>query len=97
MFRNGRIRRWLVGALALAAVGFPSAAQARFDENPVMLPSAGASAHASMVQQSGAGAQSGFEWGDAGIGAAGVVVLLGAGAAVSRVARRRWERRTVIG
>lgn len=38
-----------------------------------------------------------FQWGDAGIGAAGVLVLLGAAAAGAGVTRRRRVRRTAIG
>jgi hypothetical protein len=40
---------------------------------------------------------SGFHWGDAGIGAAGVVVLMGAGAAASVSVRRRRVGATVTG
>lgn len=44
-------------------------------------------------------AQSGseFEWGDAGIGAAGMAALMGAGAAASVSVRRRRVRRVIAG
>jgi hypothetical protein len=40
-------------------------------------------------------AQPGFQWGDAGIGAGGVLVVLGAGAGAAGVARRRRGHRPV--
>ena len=40
---------------------------------------------------------SGFQWGDAGIGAASIVVLMGAGAAASSSIRRHRVRRLVTG
>lgn len=41
--------------------------------------------------------QRGFQWGDAGIGAAGIVVLLGAGATATGAMRRRRAHRAVTG
>lgn len=41
--------------------------------------------------------QGGFQWGDAGIGAAGMIVLLGAGARAVDVMRNRRPRRPVAG
>jgi hypothetical protein len=88
------IKRGLAGVLVFAAAGFPAAAQASF-----MADAGGGSAPATLaasgqaVQQGG----SGFQWGDAGIGAAAAITVLGAGAASSGVARRRRVQRTVVG
>jgi hypothetical protein len=38
---------------------------------------------------------SGFQWGDAGIGAGGTAVLLGAGAVAAGAARRRRSQRAI--
>ena len=46
--------------------------------------------------QPSSSAQSGFQWGDAGIGAA-VVVLLGAGAVAASAMRRRRVQRVITG
>jgi hypothetical protein len=42
-------------------------------------------------------AQPGFQWGDAGIGAAGAAVLLGGAATGVSLTRRRRLQRTVVG
>jgi uncharacterized protein (TIGR03382 family) len=98
MYRHNLIRRGLAGGLVIAAASFPAAAQARFFENSgrAVSPIA-AVAHTTGVpsRQAGAATQSGFQWGDAGIGAAGTLVLLGAGASV--VGRRRRGQRLVVG
>jgi hypothetical protein len=41
--------------------------------------------------------QGGFQWGDAGIGAAGMIVLLGTGAGAAGAMRRRRAQRPVVG
>lgn len=46
-------------------------------------------AAASAVHPAGPSAQAGFQWGDAGIGAAGVLALVGVGAGATVVIRRR--------
>lgn len=51
----------------------------------------------SLTPHAAASAQGGFQWGDAGIGAAGAMVLLGAGLLGAGMARRHRVRRTVIG
>lgn len=97
MLSEKMIKRGLAGAFIFAAAGFPAAAQARFDmgaggggnpNSPVPAVSRQA------VQQGGSG---GFQWGDAGVGAAAAITVLGAGAASSGAARRRRTHRTVIG
>jgi hypothetical protein len=100
MSNGNLIKRLLTGGLVIAAAGFPSAAQARLNLDPP--PGAVASSTAPVVSRpsvhrSEPSAQSGFQWGDAGIGAAGTVALLGAGVAASGVARRRRAHGTVIG
>jgi hypothetical protein len=87
------LHRTLTSALVVAAASVPAAAQAR---EPVDLPAPPpASAPGELVAIPGpepASASSsgdGFQWGDAGLGAAGATVLLGAGAAVSLGVRRR--------
>jgi hypothetical protein len=97
MFNHTFIKRALTVALITGAVAFPAAAQAQPAENgggavataqvPVTGPqSVSQSASVPTAQSSG----SSFQWGDAGIGAAGAVVLLvGAGAAGATLTRRR--------
>jgi hypothetical protein len=84
-----RIKRWLATAAIVAGAGFPASAQAMLNNGggggsvsstpPVVKETAPA------ASQTG----SGFQWGDAGIGAAGAVVLLSAGTLGASVARRR--------
>lgn len=52
---------------------------------------------ASSSVRSTATSQGGFQWGDAGIGAAGMMVLLGTGAGAAGAVRRRRAQRPVIG
>lgn len=52
---------------------------------------------ATSAVNSTATSQPGFQWGDAGIGAAGMVVLLGAGAGTAGAIRRRRAQRPVVG
>jgi hypothetical protein len=99
MYRHNLIRRWLTGAVVIAAASFPSAAQAMLPlaDPPAEASGQVASAIGLPVPHAGSSAQGGFQWGDAGIGAAGAVVLLGAGAVASGVGRRRRGHRTVVG
>lgn len=110
-------RRVLAGALAVAALGVPSAAQARFELNPLpapvvtpvvtpikhvrpltpsLVPAIPAPSNG-IARQAGGGSDSRFQWGDAGIGAAGAVGLVGAGALLSGAARRRRVQRGLVG
>jgi hypothetical protein len=52
---------------------------------------------ASSSVRSAATSQGGFQWGDAGIGAASMIVLLGAGAGAVGVVRNRRVNRPVAG
>jgi hypothetical protein len=95
------IKRSLAAAAVLATVGFPSAAQAlRINGGggssgpvPVAPPAPPRVASAQPVTASG----SSFQWGDAGIGAAGTIVLVAAGAGTVGVMRRRRLERPVVG
>jgi hypothetical protein len=49
----------------------------------------GSPSAASTVHPTGPSSQDGFQWGDAGIGAAGVLALVGVGAGATLVIRRR--------
>ncbi|MFZ0376851.1 MAG: hypothetical protein WCD11_22230 [Solirubrobacteraceae bacterium] len=66
----------------LALVQTPTAAQAS------IVPS---------VPRATASSSEGFQWGDAGVGAAGVIVLLGAGAGAAGVLRQRRVHRPIAG
>jgi hypothetical protein len=93
MFNETVIKRSLAAGLAIGAASFPTAAQARVDLNPLPAPSASQPtqvASAPTRAQQSSSAQPGFRWGDAGIGAAGAVVLLGAGAGTANAVRRRY-------
>jgi len=62
-------------------------------------PSVGSSVGSSVRSSvpSTATSQGGFQWGDAGIGAAGMMVLLGTGAGAAGAMRRRRAQRPVVG
>jgi hypothetical protein len=93
MFKRHLIKRSLAGGLVIAAVGFPSAAQAM----PYSGPSSGSGTPITSVPsvaQPVSSSDSSFQWGDAGIGAAGAVVLMSAGALGAT--RRRRVQRTVV-
>ena len=85
MFEKGRARTAVTLAIAGAAVAAPSAGARVAD---LHLPPAGAS-HApratTRIVEVRAG---GFDWGDAGLGAAGMLSLLGVGAGAVLVTRR---------
>jgi hypothetical protein len=87
-----RITSILASGAIVAAVALPAAAQARPNTNAI-------SGTPAVVVQTPAPAesgQSGFQWGDAGIGAA-AVLLLGAGTAAGLSTRRRRVRTSAMG
>ncbi|HEY1517565.1 MAG TPA: hypothetical protein VGF91_14185 [Solirubrobacteraceae bacterium] len=87
--RQFPIKRSFLTCLAIGAAAFPAVSQARPLEDPAGSV-AGAPAQAvSAVPETAAGVSSGFQWDDAGIGAAGAVVLLGVGAGAATTVRRR--------
>jgi hypothetical protein len=93
MFNHTLIKGSLAAALAIGAAGFPTAAHARFELNPPPAPIVSKPARAASAPtraQPSSSAQPGFQWGDAGIGAAGAVVLVGAGAGTANAVRRRY-------
>jgi hypothetical protein len=90
MLNHTLIKRTLASGLAIAVVGAPATAQA------ALMPAEGASLPAPAVNPTVAPASSSFHWGDAGIGAAGATVLLGAGALGAGATSRR-RRRAVVG
>jgi hypothetical protein len=95
MFKQHMIKRSLVSGLVIAAASFPASAQAMFIGGDTSnIPSAPIASGPSAPQPT-ASAHSSFQWDDAGIGAAGAVVLLGAGALGTSATRRR--RRLVVG
>jgi hypothetical protein len=90
------IKRALAAAIVIAAVAAPTAAYARVNETqvggagvPVAPPyTAGAPA----ADQPAATSSSGFQWGDAGIGAASLLVLISVGSGAAVGYRRRTQR-----
>ena len=89
------IKRSLATAAIVAAAGFPASAQAMFIDGGGggSVPSTPPVVKATAPSASQTG--SGFQWADAGIGAASAVVLLGAGAFGASATRRRG--RPVVG
>lgn len=94
MLNDTLIKRTLASGLAIAAVGFPASAQAMFIDGGGAA-SAPTAAVPARPAASVSDAKSGFQWGDAGIGAAGATMLLGVGALGAGVTSRR--RRRVVG
>jgi len=93
-------KRLLTGAVVIAAASAPSAAYARFDLNPPVAPAAAQPARPAgtpSAPRAEASSSQGFRWDDAGIGAAGIVVLIGGGAGAAAVIARRHERQTSTG
>jgi hypothetical protein len=88
------IKRLLIVATVILAVSAPSVAYARFFEygSPAGTSTDGQPQPlgVSSVPRVTASSSQGFQWGDAGIGAAGALVLVGAGAGVAR--RRRTQQ-----
>lgn len=91
------LERSLVGALAVAAMGLPAAAQARLDAGPGTIAGTAATSQSRPLgQPAPARAHSGFAWDDAGVGAAGALVAVAA-AGLSAAARRRRAHRPAAG
>jgi hypothetical protein len=83
-------RTAVTAATLIAAAAFPSLAEARPEEPMRAIPTPAATA-APMAAPATGGGES-FEWGDAGIGAAGAAALMTAGTAATVALRRRAER-----
>jgi hypothetical protein len=88
MFRHTMINRSLLTGLVIGAATFPAAAQARYAEDPPASASASAAPLVSTPSVTTA-SQSGFQWGDAGIGAAGALLLVAIGSGTAVTVRRR--------
>jgi hypothetical protein len=102
------IKRALAAVIVIAAVAAPTAAYARFNETPVggaavpveppYIGGVGApapspyAAGAPDADQPAATSSSGFQWGDAGIGAGSLLVLISVGAGTAVAYRRRTQR-----
>ncbi len=98
--RQRMIRRRLLAALAFAAVVVPPAAQARPDFYfvPTTTPTqAVAPPSAPAVKPVPSASQDGFQWSDAGIGAGGAALLLGAGGGIWAISQRRRKHMAVLG
>lgn len=95
MFTMTKTHRALIGGLAVVAAGLPAPAQASPLANT---PGASPSVAAVSVSPGRAPVRtgSGFQWDDAGLGAAGAVVLLGTGVALTGGARRRRVQRSIV-
>jgi hypothetical protein len=92
------IKRLLVAATAILAFSAPSAAFGSDAADGG--DSASGSARAPVIAPVSRATESsspGFQWGDAGVGAAGVVVLVAAGAGGAAVMRQRRAHRTIAG
>jgi hypothetical protein len=88
------IRRSLAGGLVIAAAGLPTAAQAFVNTRVADAPVAPV-ASGPVASQPVASADSSFQWGDAELGAAGTIVLLGVGARTASAIRHRRALRTI--
>ncbi len=75
-----QFKRLATTGIAIAALSLPATAHARVMKDPAVYPTATPPA---------AHSAAGFQWEDAGIGAATTVVLLGGGVLVAGAARRR--------
>lgn len=97
MVKHHLIRRSLAGGLVIFAASIPPAAQAKFALEPVSAVSGSAPvAPVSPPARTPAAGQPGFQWGDAGIGAAGTVAVLGAGAIAFAAPRRRRAQHGIV-
>ena len=110
MLRPHLIRQALAGGAVIAAVVLPASARAGMFHGPPVCqgvcqlrghmyvdPNWSALIHLSGGQSVAHRSESGFHWGDAGVGAAGAAVLLGGAAAGIGMTRRRRIQRTVVG
>jgi hypothetical protein len=89
-------KRIALAATVAAALAVPSGADARINMEPNAQTASIAEVGATGSQSGGIQAPAnGFDWGDAGIGAAATALLIGAGGIL--VGRRRSARRVVAG
>jgi hypothetical protein len=97
MFKS--IKRLLVAAIAILVLSAPSAAFATVlaTDGGGSASGPGQAAVSAPVARTTASSSPGFLWGDAGVGAASVVVLLGVGVGAGSVLRHRRVHRPVVG
>jgi len=93
MFSHLPIKRSSLTLMAVAAAALPAGAQARPFFDPAPVHTAPPARVATVVHEPEANGSASFQWDDAGIGAAGAIVLLGAGAGAATTIRRRRTRR----
>jgi hypothetical protein len=93
-------KRLLPAAVVIAAAIAPPAASARFNLDPPGAPAATQPARPAVTPSAAraeASSTQGFRWDDAGIGAAGIVVLIGTGAGAATLIGRRHQQQTPAG
>jgi hypothetical protein len=97
MFKS--IKRLLVAATAILVLSAPSAAFATVlgAEGGGSASGPGQAAVIASVSRATASSSQGFQWGDAGLGAASIVVLLTVGLGAASVLRHRRVHRPVAG
>jgi hypothetical protein len=91
MFTALPLKRPSLAVLAVAAAALPAGAQARpFFDPPTVAQVSQQAQPTNVAAQPEASTSTGFQWDDAGIGAAGAIVLLtGAAGAATAIRRRR--------
>ncbi len=91
-------KRTLTAVAVIAAASAPSTAYARFELSPTPSPAWSEPAQTAATQSAPrpeASPSQGFQWDDAGIGAAGMLGLLGAAGASAALSHRRRDRTPV--
>jgi hypothetical protein len=93
------IKRLLVAATAILVLSAPSAAFATVlgADGGGLASGPGQAAVIAPVSRATASSSQGFQWGDAGLGAASIVVLLSVGVGAASVLRHRRVHRPVAG
>jgi hypothetical protein len=88
------IKRVVSAAIVIAAVAAPMAAYARVPMDPISLPGPAVTVPAAPTASHAVATSSSqsFQWGDAGVGAGGLLVLICVGAGAAVVYRRRAHR-----
>lgn len=83
------------GAIVIAAMAAPAAAYARVSQEPISLPGSAQTPPAPVtvaVHHAAASSPENFRWGDAGVGAGSLLVLISIGVGAAVVYRRRAHR-----
>lgn len=85
-------KRTLAALTVIMAAGMPATAVARPAVWSPVAPTAASSPPVEIVATPAAHADPGFQWGDAGLGAAGMLLLVGVGSGTAVATRRRGGR-----